>query len=256
MANWPSMTQHNALADRVSGLESNPGGGDSGGQGALYAGIPALAYPGVSNDVASIARIVVSWKRRSVHVVGFRLVGDIPLEALSGVGLTRGGNQSSEEFSWYPGHPYTSLTRRVVEMNNVTYTEFYLSEQPVKTDAYLIVAFADNRDYRVRSEPVGSMTGVQVKQSTFDDTPVPGCAYIDVLSSKTFEVPVVPEPSYPVYGEGSDSTRHVEVVWEATGAPYLHVYQAQDADGMDAHYHLPLVEGLPAPESPESGGAV
>lgn len=253
MANWPSMTQHNALADRVSGLESNPGGGDSGGQGALYAGIPALAYPGVNNDVASIARIVVSWKRRSVHVVGFRLVGDIPLEALSGVGLTRGGNQSSEEFSWYPGYPYTSITRRVVQMDSLTFTEFYLSHQPVKTDAYLIVSFVDNRMYTVAPEAVRNLAGVQVKQSTSDDTPVPGCAYIEVLSSRAFEVPIVPEPSYPIYGEGSDSTRHVEVVWGATGAPYLHVYQAQDADGMDAHFYLPLAD---TPPTQGGGGAV
>ena len=263
MATWPSKQQHDAVVQRVgtaetkiAALEQGGGGGGGGGE-STYLGLPSLVYSTPISEVGNLARIRLSWRRRSVHVAGFRLVGDIPLEALAGVGLMRGGSQeANQEFGWYPGYPYTSLARRVVQQDNVTFTDFFLSHQPVKTDADLMVSFVADRPYRLSTTPINDVPDVSITQTNSSGEAVAGYAYIDVLSTRPIEVPIMPVPTMPAYEEGSNSTRHFEVVWPESEAPYLHLYQARDASGNEVHYHLPFTAGLPAPESPESGGAV
>ena len=264
MATWPSKQQHDAVVQRVdtaetkiAALEQGGGGGGGGGGESTYLGLPSLAYSTPISEVGNLAQIRLSWRRRSIHVAGFRLVSDIPLDALAGVGLTRGGSQeASQEFSWYPGYPYQSVTRYVVQQGNVTFTDFFLSHQPVKTDADLMVSFVADRPYRLSPTPIHDMPGVSITQTNSAGGAVAGYAYIDVLSTRPLEVPIMPVPSVPAYEEGSNSTRHFEVVWPESEAPYLHLYQARDANGNEVHYHLPFMPDLPAPESPESGGAV
>lgn len=227
---YPTKQMHEALKARVATLETAPGSGGSAQAADLHIGLPSLGSP--TAPPQDLYGLYLRWVRRSVVVAGFRLAGSVPAAVISGVSLQR-GPYGPEAVSTLNGT--LTLTRREVTLGGQTFTDFVFGEAFTATDTKLNISFADAYAYPVSAQAELELEGVSNPDGN-------GFPYLAILSDRTPELPLVPAP----FQAGDPLLCRTEVVWPASGAPYLHVVKGATEDGGEvAHFHLPLTPGLP-----------
>ena len=219
---------------------AGPAGASGGGGGTPQAALTLLGQgTPQSVAVAESRTLKLTWTRRSVMVAGIVLSGDIAVDA---VVLFRAPNQGAEL-----AFDAAVLTRQVQGSGINARTVLLLPEPELITDGQVSVNLNPSTLVTTPT-PAALPTGVTLRLQDPDGNTLPGgLGEVTLLGLPVPGVPVVPEPSDPATGGvgGAVPPRGLELVWPASGAPYLHALTYGSADGPGAEYHLPLSPGLP-----------
>ncbi|MFB9084003.1 hypothetical protein [Deinococcus wulumuqiensis] len=233
------------LKGRVDALGS--GGASGGGAAASADPTPTvvIAPQGTpTTGPADLRGAQITWQRRTLNLAAVAIAGDVTLTGLSVLG-------ASGQESVLAEYEAALLPRRVDGQGTPQLSTVYALPEPMLlTDGAVVLTFADQAPLTLFSEASVAPTGVRLNAWRPDASAVPFR-----LAAALCELPweglrVVPAPTDPLsnfteFDASYTPPRRVEVVWPASGSPYLHVlvFSTASADGQS--FSVPLSPGLP-----------
>lgn len=237
---YPTKVMFEALKGRVTTLENRPANGGAavaGGktpEGDPRWGVGALVDPdsGIHPNMDITGnKLMFSWQRRSVALAGFALMGDHPLSLLAGLAISTGTEDAGRV-----GVDPAFITRRRVQTGYGPRTYFDFPELPVITDGVMEVYLSTSitvSGYSSLTLPLA--TAVEMQQ---DGQAQPGVPNAFLTHLREPDLPV--HPAYIARSPLDQQARRAEIIWPASGRPYLLVV------GVDGEtFHAPLTPGLP-----------
>lgn len=237
---YPTKEMFEALKGRMTTLENRPisgGGAVAGGktpEGDPRWGIGAFADPdsGIHPNVDLTGnKLMFSWQRRSVAIAGFALIGDHPLSLLDGLSISTGTGDAGRV-----GVDPPSITRRRVQTGYGPRTYFDFPELPIITDGVMEVYLSASITVSGYSSlTLPAATSLEIQQ---DGQTQPGVPNAFLTHLREPDLPV--HPAYIARSPLDRQARRAEIIWPASGSPYLLVV------GVDGEtFHAPLTPGLP-----------